>query len=1253
MSGSSMSIHPEGKGNRMTGTRRGLSTASSLGGRGVVLAVLAVLGLTAAPALAARGHQFTGSFGSPGSGPGQLGEPAGIAVNEATGDIYYLDKTNDRVEIFNSTGSKFEGEFNGSGLGLGTLGSGQLLNEGKAAGSGGLPEEVATGKFGKPVGIAIDNDPSSPSYGDVYVADDEGNIPVIKQHPGETPEEEKMASEEARTVVDKFSASGEYIGQISRNVTGEQYSENGFSEVFGVAVDSHGELWVLERNYGGAVEDTVNYANGVVNIRIASRASFGGLAGLLAGSTVTGGFFAVDSEDNFYLSHDIRTVVEGPATEERVVEFNANGQFLSGTVEGKSVIEERPVDGEDPTGLAVELSSNDVYVGHSSNVHRVDASGRSLESLSVPGGHGSSVAVDTATSTVYAADSVAGVVDIFGPAAAAAPTVSAGSESIEEVTATSVSFSAEVNPRSNAGEEATSYSFEYGPCGTPTTCSSSPYVDSVPAPTGVLAANYEPDVVGAHPQDLLAHTAYHMRLVAHNSHPGVAEGEELTFTTQAAGAFSFPDGRNWEMVSPPDKYGALIRAQKNVTEASVNGDAITYWANAPIEAQPPGNYQSAVQALADRTPGGWQSLDINGPHDSAPGALGDDEYPFFSTDLSLSVLQPFGAFVPSLSSEASEQTPFLRTDFSSGNPAHLCTSSCYSPLVTGAPGVENVPFGTVFGKGQAGGECVIGTCGPEFVGASPDVSHIVLQYRWAPLVEGAPLESLYEWTGGRLSVISVLPNESLATGGILGGINRGGSPGATHVVRNAVSADGSRVVWSYGSHLYLRDTTSEKTVQLDEVQGGSGQGSSEPGFQTASSDGSRIFFTDKQELTKDASGSADLYECEIVEEAGHLGCRLSDLTGGGGESTGVMEPILGASEDGSYVYFVASGVLTGGQANDRGEVAVAGQHNLYVHHEGVTTLVAVLSSEDTTDWSQDLHRLTARVSPDGHWLSFMSQRSLTGFDNRDVLSGKHDGEVFLYHADGNGEGRLVCASCNPTGGRPQGILTKEVQGGGFGPGPFEETQNIAAFLPGWTSPFYQSRYLSNSGRLFFNSYDALAPQDTNGAEDVYQFEPSGVGGCTATSTTFVVASGGCVGLVSSGTSKDDSVFVDASESGSDVFFLTKAQLSPLDTDTVLDIYDAHECGAGEDCSPPAATPVPACEGDACQSPVAAPEDPTPGSLTYQGPGNPTAVTLNAKPKSKAKPVKCKKGSIRQRGKCVKKRKKTKAKRSRLSTRRGK
>ena len=61
---------------------------------------------------------------------------------------------------------------------------------------------------------------------------------------------------------------------------------------------------------------------------------------------------------------------------------------------------------------------------------------------------------------------------------------------------------------------------------------------------------------------------------------------------------------------------------------------------------------------------------------------------------------------------------------------------------------------------------------------------------------------------------------------------------------------------------------------------------------------------------------------------------------------------------------------------------------------------------------------------------------------------------------------------------------------------------VAGDIPGWTaatlgSALYQTRYLSNSGRLFFNSSDALVPADVNGEEDVYEYEPSGAAGCQA------------------------------------------------------------------------------------------------------------------------------------------------------------
>ncbi len=68
---------------------------------------------------------------------------------------------------------------------------------------------------------------------------------------------------------------------------------------------------------------------------------------------------------------------------------------------------------------------------------------------------------------------------------------------------------------------------------------------------------------------------------------------------------------------------------------------------------------------------------------------------------------------------------------------------------------------------------------------------------------------------------------------------------------------------------------------------------------------------------------------EIVEEAGNLKCKLSDLTPvGAGESHAEVQSVLGESEDGSWVYFAAHGAL--------GTNAVPGRTNLYALHNNGT-----------------------------------------------------------------------------------------------------------------------------------------------------------------------------------------------------------------------------------------------------------------------------------------------------------------------------
>lgn len=763
-----------------------------------------------------------------------------------------------------------------------------------------------------------------------------------------------------------------------------------------------------------------------------------------------------------------------------------------------------------------------------------------------------------------------------------------------------------------------------------------------------------PQIASFHLAGLSADTVYRYRAFAENI---LGEGPEAqigpepppALTTQPLAAFALPDHRAWELVSPSDKRGARIEplSETGVIQASASGDAISYLATAPTESQPQGNSNQA-QILSARSPAGWQSRDIAPPHESGTGlgAGEGQEYRFFSPDLSRAVLQPLGPFTPQVSSEATEQTPFLRTNFPAVEPTAFCAASCYRPIVSAA---NVTPEGTQFGEASL---CVpLGLsptqCGPYFLGASPDAAHAVLLSA-VPLIEGAPagtkgnglLGSLYEWDGSappsaQLQLLSVRPGAS-------GAVPASARPilGSSSNARNAISTDGSRVIFSEAEgqhHLYLRGTEAgnEQTIQLDtKQQGASGAGPVSPRFQTASDDGSRVFFTDAQQLTPDSAAAPekpDLYECQVlINEEGELECKLTDLTPAPSpsESAAVLGSVIGASRDGSYVYFVANGVLASNVVeNGAGlEEATPGSCslneiepkrpgatcNLYLSHAGHTSFLAALSEADRPDWAQ-LIQMPARVSSDGGFLAFMSKRSLTGYDNRDIATGQPDEEVYLYRAPvEEGEaGKLICASCDPTGARPRGL---SFRGGTEAPlvsKPYLQFDvPVAASLPSWTQvsfvvgSFHQPRYLSDSGRLFFNSFDALFPSDSNGTEDVYQYEPpAGEGtstgdGCNASSSTYSPASGGCIELVSSGTSKEESILLDASESGSDVFFLTTAQLSRRDSDVAPDVYDAR-VGGGE---PQPARPV-ECEGDGCQQPVVPPNDPTPGSLTFNGAGN--------------------------------------------------
>lgn len=855
-------------------------------------------------------------------------------------------------------------------------------------------------------------------------------------------------------------------------------------------------------------------------------------------------------------------------------------------------------------------------------------------------------------------------------------------DSSSEVASTAATLDATIDPHGSN----ISYYFQYSETNTEgcaeTTASSSSCL-AIPAPPGEpLGSAPGEQNVFQRLQGLSPGRTYHYRVVV-LSEPKAGETEVFTeadhaFTTQPAGSgFTLPDGRQWELVTPPDKHGATpFPIVGTATQASLSGDAFTFLATNPTEEHAAG-YHFEQQLLATRGATGWTSSDINPPNAAPAGPGRHPDYQLFSEDLSLGLEDPQGEFTslkPDVFPLDTANTPYLRHDLT----CQATPATCYEPLVTGTPGYADVPVGTKFGGVVNGGE----HDAVSFAGASPDLSHVVVNSE-APLKKGGTSGELYEWSADRplgeseLQPVSVLP--AAEGGGMVGAdlgteTKSGTSPADQGNARWAISGDGTRVVWT-DTGLYLSDMTDEKSVRLDVPEasclktGECGGGAVAPMFQIANEEGSRVFFSDSQQLVAGA-GPGDLYECEVVVQAAGPKCVLHDLAPG----AAVVGAVLGASEDGSYVYFVSNSVVgdagahaaTPGNCPANGVTPTAGEScNLYmVHYNGAARVweapvfIGTLSGLDSPDWSPEMIHQSARVSPNGRWLTFTSVRPLTGYNNHDARSGQPDEEVFLFDA---AHGRLVCASCNPTGARPVGYEQGNQPRLANTDGTWPNTSWLAASLPEWTSSDiemsrYQSRYLDDEGRLFFDAHDALVPQDVNGSEDVYEFEPAGVGGeggCTESASGFHQAIGGCVSLLSSGTSADESVFLDASESGNDVFFLTSERLVKQDTDTAFDVYNAHVCSSASPCFSAPESSVPCTTADACRA--ASPPQPevfgAPASATFSGSGN-LAPVVAAKI-TKKKTVKCKKNFAKNRkGECVRKKSRKRAKKSSKSNRGG-
>jgi hypothetical protein len=1018
------------------------------------------------------------------------------------------------------------------------------------------PKLVSYGNFADsplPDGVAVDQ-----SSSDVYVAD---FLNLETFSPGH---------------VDKFDSSGELLSPPSP-----------FGQAFdtGAAVDpTNGDVYVV--NAFGEI-DTYDPSSGTL-LSSFPVPSFGGLVGAVVQ-------LATDSAGNVYVPNE-------PSNE--VLKYSPNGTLLqtftgsgagalsgpsgvavdqSGDVwvadDGNNRIEElSPTGGligamksEGVQSVALDVHGDVFAMVHNSAdfcgslkppcSHLVEYSSAGAQLADIgAGGIGvaegttlpSMLAVNDSSGRVYVTDGAKNLVWIFGPPTA--PVL--GRELAVEVSTSEAKLGALVNP----GGIETSYRFEFG--------TTTAYGQTTPFPEGNVGQGVTSRTIWAAASGLAPGMTYHYRVIATNE-LGTVVGPDQAFTTETAaqascpneqlrGGFSasLPDCRAYELVTQPTKTSTqpdttfLGGGAAPGNHAAREGNRMSYEATEI----PPGSQSGGFNDVSTRGVGGWFSENViplqSYTADRCP--LNDAKTQAFSNDLSKGVLFVGGSEYHNLTTELKGGCGAEGVEVVSGEPLGV-ENLLLRDNTNGAYQLINTP--------PAG----VTPADAHFQGASSDLSTVVFDEH-ARLTANAPagVDDLYEWSGGVVRLLTVLPDGTPVAGSLAASWD--GHP-------RVISAEGSRVFFSADGNLYVRMNGAE-TVQVDARQGGSGP-SGGGSFRDASSDGSRVFFTDENRLTGNSTsqvGKPDLYEYDV--EAGP-GQRLTDLTSGATESADVQR-VSGVSEDGSYVYFVAGGVLTGLEENSQHATAQPGQPNLYLRHAGATTFIATLYAGDEG----------VRVSPDGAFLAVTSIKSLTGYDNTVQ-------EIFLYSAASD---RLSCASCNPSGEPPSAG------------GATMETRSAGA-----------PHYLSDSGRLFFDTAEALLPRDTNGQIDVYEYE------------------NGQLYLISTGTSSNESVIADASESGNDVFFLTRQKLVPQDTnEEALNIYDARVDGGFRTVSSP-----PSCTtADACRTPVS--PQPSlygaPSSQTFSGAGNLTPPAevkpkKKSKTKQKAKRKVCKRNKHK-RGRCA-------------------
>jgi len=440
-----------------------------------------------------RGHSSPTvfSFGGIGVPPGEAGslslasEPnaaaagSGIAVDVTSHDVFVADTGNRRVSEFTSAGSFLRA------WGWGVLNGAQEL---QVCESNCLPGLSGShpGQFEVPSYIAVDNDGTSASHGDVYVADS------------------------ANDIVSKFTATGVLVSSwgTGGQLTGseEETFDSGHPgiPIDGITVDGEGDLWVY--NLSSRLFTFAQDGSELATTTALTASSPGG-GGIAVSSTCKTNCSLLVHDGSGQVQQfsaqraNTGTVTAGEQMAQGFGIDSSDGDVY--VVRGRSLVEDIPGECADVAPVSGCFASQ-VFGEREGSVGIIDGSG---------------LAVDSVSGTVYVSDAGSDTVDAFPAVVEALGGAASG------VGAHGAVLHGSVDP---LGMRLSSCQFEYGTTSGEFT-SSAPCAESV----GSIGEGSAPVSVQASVEGLDGGTTYYFRVRAINSIGGISSeiGEFTTSVT--------------------------------------------------------------------------------------------------------------------------------------------------------------------------------------------------------------------------------------------------------------------------------------------------------------------------------------------------------------------------------------------------------------------------------------------------------------------------------------------------------------------------------------------------------------------------------------------------------------------------------------------------------------------------------------------------------------------------------------------------